>query len=496
MIRRLGALDRLLIQKGFPPISPWWQETLIKFYRSGKKQLALRVGRRGGKSSTLCRLAVVEALWGKHKVPPGDLGFIAIVSVNLDEANGRLRTIKAILDAINVKYKPVHNGIEIEGKNVGFKVYAATIAGVSGFTAVGVIGDELSKWRDSDSGKNPATEVLASIKPTIATQPEARMLWSSSPLGMEDAHAKMLETGDTNTIMTAVAPTWIANPTISEQKTRDDEPDERIWRREYAAIPQGSSLGAFDPDSIDYAFRDISQAWISGPPVIAMDPAGRGSDKFVVCAAGWHRFEPNEDDKWVHDPVLDNNGHVVAWVRRQDEDGNFVWNDNFKALEPVISFWGFKTYDSAFRQRHTAEGLAQRIGSFAKEVHAKKVISDQYEAFGLQALIQKQRLSFQTYTWSGTSKAQAVGRVRSWLTSGRIVLEKNDLLRREMLQFEEKITANGLSYGGTAPAGGHFDCLSCLLTTAMADFEGALAGGPTRRGRARKDKGRGDFGNP
>src|SRR5690348_2563921 len=91
IVVRLRALDEALSRHGFPRTSPWWMETLTRFYEGAHRQLVLRVGRRGGKSSTLCRVGVLEALYGQHRIPPGDVGVVAIVSVSRDEASQRLR---------------------------------------------------------------------------------------------------------------------------------------------------------------------------------------------------------------------------------------------------------------------------------------------------------------------------------------------------------------------------------------------------------------------
>src|SRR5690606_29114107 len=100
-IRQLRALDKALVKKSFPVMSPFWTSTFERFISSGKRQLVARVGRRGGKSSSLCRFAVAFArAYDVTKIPPGDTGVVAFVSVNRDEAAQRLRTIKAILDAI------------------------------------------------------------------------------------------------------------------------------------------------------------------------------------------------------------------------------------------------------------------------------------------------------------------------------------------------------------------------------------------------------------
>ena len=171
---KLRELDSTLAAKRFPRISPWWMSTLERFYSARQRVLVLRVGRRGGKSSTLCRVAVCEALWGGHDVPAGDIGIVAIISVKREEAEKRLLTVKALLDAIGVSYEPFPSGIRLKGRDIAFQVFTASIAGVSGFTCICAICDEVSKWRDTDTGANPATEVLRSLRPTLSTMPHAR----------------------------------------------------------------------------------------------------------------------------------------------------------------------------------------------------------------------------------------------------------------------------------------------------------------------------------
>jgi hypothetical protein len=73
--------------KGWPALSAWWMETLTRFVTSRRRQLVCRVGRRGGKSSTLCRFAVAFALaYDCRSIPPGDIGVVAFISVSRDEA--------------------------------------------------------------------------------------------------------------------------------------------------------------------------------------------------------------------------------------------------------------------------------------------------------------------------------------------------------------------------------------------------------------------------
>jgi hypothetical protein len=277
--RRFSALDRALQAKGFPATSPWWLTTIERFYLTGRRQLVVRAGRRAGKSSTLCRLAVTEALYGKHKIPPGDVGVVAFISTTRDEAAQRLRTIEAILGALGVKYRRSGDAIELDGRPVVFKCFTASVAGVSGFTAILVVADEVAKWRDADTGANPATEVLASVRPTMATQPEARIVLSSSPMATLDAHYDAFEQGDNVMQIVTHAPTWVANPTLTEADTRALESDEATWKREYAAIPMTELESSLFTDAMLTGATRKEPAMLEPEPELsyaaAMDPATR-----------------------------------------------------------------------------------------------------------------------------------------------------------------------------------------------------------------------------
>ncbi len=293
ILARFDEVDRKLVALGFPATSPWWRKQIDRWYRSGRRQFVPRVGRRGGKSSSLSRLAVVEAVYGRHDVPPGDVGFVAIISTDRPEALGRLRTIEAILDALGVAYRPCRGGvvgIELVGRRTGFRVFTATIKGVSGFTGIFVLCDEVAKWADADTGANPAAEVLASVRPTMKTMTNARMVLSSSPMSMFDAHYDAYEQGDTDLQLVATAPSWIANPTITEADCVTEEPDESKRAREYGAIPQAQAETSLLTDYlVERARRTIPQPWdlpyVPGHRyVAAMDPATRGNAWTLVIA--------------------------------------------------------------------------------------------------------------------------------------------------------------------------------------------------------------------
>tara|TARA_B100000949_G_scaffold235443_1_gene258754 strand:+ start:1067 stop:2557 length:1491 start_codon:yes stop_codon:yes gene_type:complete len=279
--RRLMLLDELLAYHRFPPMSPWWRDQLYAFYKGGKRRLIVRAGRRGGKSSTLCRVAVAEALYGEHNIPPGDVGVFAIVSVTRSESSERLKTIAAILDAMRVGYEKDATRIRIKDMPVEFRTYAASFRTAVGFTCIGCVFDELARWLDNETGANPATQVLRSIRPSMATMKNAREFMISSPWSTIDAHAEAFAAGDTPQQMVAAATSWEANPTLTEDGCRMLEPDEATFRREYAAEPMSASAASFFDHT---AIAAAADEWLKIPRI-----AGQGESVTAGADFGFRR---------------------------------------------------------------------------------------------------------------------------------------------------------------------------------------------------------------
>ena len=295
----LDELDRRLVLAGWPSTTDWWKRELRRFYRTRCAQIVLRVGRRGGKSSTLCRIAVIEAILGDHHVAPGDTAVVAIVSKDRPDAKERLNTIEGILNVLGIKFKATAERIDLADRDLAFRVYTATVAGVSGFSGICVICDEVAKWMDKEAGANPATEVLASVRPTMAGLPNARIFLSSSPWGNWDAHARAFDSGDSDLQCVAFAETWVARPALTKADTRRLEPDERVWLREYGAVPmEGDEDSLFPPNLLTACTRtgggigrEVGVSYVAAmAPALAHDAwslviAARGKGSVLVDLA-------------------------------------------------------------------------------------------------------------------------------------------------------------------------------------------------------------------
>ncbi len=411
ILERLDALDTRLVECGWPALSPFWREVFEKFVRGNRherralRRLVLRVGRRGGKSSSLCRFAVVWALYGAPPIPPGDIGYVTFVSTRREEASMRLFTIASILTAAGIAFDQDGDEIRLRGRNVGFKVLTGTVAGVSGWTSILIICDEVAKWLDRQTLQNPATEVLAALRPTGATTNAPEIL-SSSPVTDDDAHARAFDEGDTEHQIVAYAPTWLANPTLTEAQTHALEQDDRVWRREYCAIPQPGVLDGYLADVVGQCIDKYRTAGAPCPGVeyiIALDPAWR-RDEFAVAIA---RAEPNRDGL----PVVTIE-EVTGW--------------RGKPGEPL-----------------SVETTSERISELCRRWGTTRVYSDQKDVDTLSALLARWGIDLFGVPWTAQNKVGKFRAFRALCMDRRASLPNEPTTIKQLESICIKLTPSG-----------------------------------------------------
>lgn len=436
----MGLSERLRL-KGHHDLTPWWRDTLEHYYaHPTARTLVARVGRGGAKSHTSVRISLNEVLFGDWQIPPGEVHFWAYASTSISEARQRLRLIERCLADLSIGYDRVGEEIVLRDLPRGWRVFAATIGAVSGFRCFGRSADELAKWTAADGAANPAAEVVASMTAMAISHPGARALLISSPLGTDDYHASRFAIGDTEHQLTVHAPTWTANPSIAEEQTRRDEPDLRVWSREYAAEPQAARLAAFDADHVVQAFEPIGHPGYDHGAFGVIDASSGKKDTWSWLIASWRG-----EDRAARQLVV---SHV-------DGIGG--------------TFWG----------QTSGDRVVATVAADMRARGVRVVYGDQRESLMLAAAFSRHGLRFVELPWSGPRKERAVMVVRRWLADGVLMLPQHEKLRAELLAFEERITSSGaLTFAGGRGTSGHDDYVALLLTTAMADSEPRKKGLP------------------
>jgi hypothetical protein len=295
--------------------------------------------------------------------------------------------------------------------------------------------------------------VLASLRPTLATYPGSRLLLVSSPLGKSDYHAEQFDRGEAADQCVAHAPSWVANPTLSERETHELEPDPRIWAREYAAIPQAGVLSAFEPDDVERAFRRRGDIVRHFRRAGVIDASSGKSDTFAWGVVGW---DLAEDDT------------------------------------RVMTFDRIGGYAPAEVRQHGIDRIVEVIAGNVKGAGGQLIFADQRESMALGASFRRNGLRFAELPWTASSKPRGVARLRRLLLEGRVSLPQHEGLKRELHLFEERIDSAGqITFAGHAG-----DHLSCLITACLADEAKRLLGSPmsSRNGGGERD--RGSVGSP
>lgn len=495
----MGLRERLA-EAAFPPGLPWWNTQAERFYRSGAKRFAARVGRGGAKSTNMVDFAINETVFGDWTIPIGEVHFFAFVSQNKSEAAQRLRQIAARLRALKIPFDQSGDEIVLRDMPRGFRVFACQVGAVSGFRCFGFCADEASKWSNADHSANPAAEVVASIRAMTITHKQAREYYVSSPLGILDLHYEIIQQGDSADQVVAIAPTWIANDTITEAETRSKEPDERIWRREYKAEPQASASNAFDPDAVARAFRPMQTGRLFERVGLVDLSSGRG-DALAYGVASWGMPCVAHIPEYLTEPaprhahtVIDGKDVVLEdWsntfeVPRLDDHGQPIPNpERERHLRPHCIVHMVDAVTGRFSGKVTSSDAVRRIARVFQQYGVHHVIGDHYEQFFAASEFKRHGLRYHPVPWTSQSKFEAITRLKRLFAEDLIVLPERETLRKELLSYAEKVSATG-NVTWSARGAGHDDEVSLLISLAHGEMENLVPGAPSHIPRRRHEQ--------
>jgi hypothetical protein len=258
-------------------------------------EAAFIVGRRGGKSRVLALVAVYLAAFKDYTphLAPGETPVIAIVAADRKQARvilkycaGLLREVPlmaSLLEEELVETLRLTNRVQIE-------IHTGSIASPRGRTFVAVLADEISFWKRDDA-VNPDAEVIASVRPGLASIPNSMLLMASSPYSRRgvlwDTYKRHYGRDDSRTLVWK-APTLTMNPQLPPaiiQAAYDDDPASAA--AEYGAEFR-SDIEAFITREIIEACTDryFELAPVSPKSYVAFcDPSGGSSDSMTLAIA-------------------------------------------------------------------------------------------------------------------------------------------------------------------------------------------------------------------
>lgn len=194
-------------------------------YSSGEKvrESFVIAGRRSGKSFTSALIAAFLACFKDWKayLSPGERGWIFIIAVDKAQAgiikayvSGIFHRVKCLRELIA---KETQEALELKN-GISIAVKTASFRSVRGYTILAAILEELSFYRSEDSA-NPDKEILAAVRPALATIPESLLLGISTPYSRSGVLWEQFKShyGKTGGPLIWKAPTRVMNPTIDNR---------------------------------------------------------------------------------------------------------------------------------------------------------------------------------------------------------------------------------------------------------------------------------------
>jgi hypothetical protein len=457
-------LDPIAWERSLPirPSSPAWVATVRALYGTtepedealfrelsggreppagGADELLVVAGRRGGKSETIARVAVFEALHGGHQLAlaPGQVGLIPVISPLREQSGEIVRYCHGLASLPQVRPfvdgDPTRDGVRFT-TGIEIRCVTADAVAVSGATVVAAIREELAKFPDKDSANGGDVEIDNSLRPALAPvvgAPRRRLIGITSAYltegiayeteqvhyGRNDADVLVVR-GTTEQFNPAIDTAWL------ERERR--RVGERVFAREYLGTWQDAAIESwFGADVIDGCVdtgRGIAPP-VQGHTYYAGVDLGVRVDGTALCIA--HR---DRDAK----------GQVITVI-----DGCWYWPPRSRPMASIV-----QAASQIIRNYH-ASGRA-----FADQFHYDSVKND----------FEREHVTLKEAPWTSTggrSKTIRFNSIRVEMINGALRLPGADRdLIREFHNLSGRLRRTGTEE--LAARTGHDDRLhACVL---------------------------------
>lgn len=255
----------------------------------------LVIGRRGGKSFIVALVAVFLACFRDYRahLAPGERGVVMVLASDRKQARVVFRYVVALLRGVSMLTRLIaaeraesielSNGIDIE-------IHTSSFRSVRGYAVVAALLDEVAFWQSEDAA-NPDREIVAALRPAMATIPGALLIGLSSPYARRGVLWERYRDhyGKDGDVLVWQADSRAMNPTL----------DQAVVDRAYAddAVAAAAEYGASFRSDVQGFLLDewIAAAVDEGvherPPLPGVtyhafaDPSGGGSDAFTLGIA-------------------------------------------------------------------------------------------------------------------------------------------------------------------------------------------------------------------
>ncbi len=258
------------------------------------------VGRRGGKSRMAALSALFQGIRRNYAaiLAPGERGVIPVIAADRQQARSTLGYLRGLVRMPAFEryvVRVLKDSIELK-TGVEIRVGTASFRTVRGYTLIGVVLEEVAFWLSDETGANPDSEILAALRPGMATVPDALLLGLSSPYAargeLHKAFTRFTGTDDPSGLAWN-ADTLTMNPAVDPKVIADAFEDDPVsaaseygtdghvqFRRDVETFLDREAIAAVTiPDR-----REL-------PPVAGVkyvgfvDPSGGSHDSFTLAIA-------------------------------------------------------------------------------------------------------------------------------------------------------------------------------------------------------------------
>jgi hypothetical protein len=140
-----------------------------------------------------------------------------------------------------------------------------------------------------------------------------------------------------------------------------------------------------------------------------------------------------------------------------------------------------------FTGKLTSADAVRRIAHEFKRYGIRHVIGDSHEQFFASSEFKRHGLRYHPIQWTAQSKPEAITRLKRLLAEDRIVLPERETLRKELLNYQEKISSAG-HVSHSAHGAGHDDEVSLLICLMHGEQENLVPGAPLHISRTRHEQ--------
>jgi len=230
----------------------------------------------------------------KH-LQPGERATVAVIAADRKQARTIMRYVGGLLRNVPM-LAPLIERETAEGFDltapVTIEVTTASSRASRGYTFAAVLCDEVAFWPQGDAVADPDTEILAALRPGMATIPGAMLICASSPYARKGElwNAFELHYGrDGAPVLVWQADTRSMNPTVPERIIAEAfERDPASASAEYGAQFRTDVEAFIRREVIEGAtdFSVFERAYEPGRRYTAfVDPSGGSSDSYTLAIA-------------------------------------------------------------------------------------------------------------------------------------------------------------------------------------------------------------------